>query len=96
MKIIIFILCWIIAIFLLLIGFKFGRESVEPKLRITNPDDITDEHMESDMELMKSIICQICDYAVDNNLPPTLTVAIVARNMFAISRETDFDGWKKK
>ena len=94
MKILFIIIAWIIAIILLLIGFKLGRESTI-KISVSNPDEISERDIDKDMDLLKDIICKICDYAVDNKLPPTLTVETVAKNILAICSLADFDGWQK-
>lgn len=94
MKILFIIIAWIIASILLLIGFRLGRGTIV-KISISSPDEISERDIDKDMELLKDILCQICDYAVDNKLPPTLTIETVANNILAICRLADFDGWQK-
>lgn len=49
-----------------------------------------------DCDFMAEIIAQICDYAVDNNMPPTDTVKTIANNLLMLTEISDFDSWKRR
>ena len=49
-----------------------------------------------DCDFLAEIIAQICDYAVDNGINPTDTVITVAKNLFALTKISNFDNWKRR
>lgn len=57
---------------------------------------MTDKELSQDMELLSSIISQICDYAVDNGMNPTDTVKTVGQNLLALCEISNFDNWHKE
>ena len=91
MKIIYVAIAWAVAIILIMIGFHLGRKSAG-KTSISYSVQIPDK----DMEMLKKIITQICNYAVENNLPPTYTLETTAKNILYICNIADFDDWHKE
>ena len=57
---------------------------------------MTEKELSADMELLNSIISQICNYAVDNDMQPTDTVKTVAQNLLALCEIASFDTWHKE
>lgn len=55
-----------------------------------------EEEVTKDMKFLSDIIARICDYAVDNGMPPTDTVKTVAQNLLALCKISDFDNWHKE
>lgn len=51
---------------------------------------------ERDHKFLVEILAQICDYAVDNDMKPTETVAIVAKNLLMLAEVSNFDSWKRR
>lgn len=47
-----------------------------------------------DVEFICKIICIICDYAVENEMPVTDIVRTMSENLEAICKISNFDGWK--
>ena len=47
-----------------------------------------------DIKFMNGIICEICDYAVENDIKPSETLRIICENILALLDISDFDGWK--
>ena len=47
-----------------------------------------------DVKFMTGIICEICDYAVENDMKPSETLKIICENILALLDISDFDGWK--
>lgn len=57
---------------------------------------MTDKELSADMELLSSIISQICDYAVDNGLEPDDTIKTIADNLQALCEISSFNNWSKE
>ena len=57
---------------------------------------MTEEELTKDMQLLNSIVAQICTYAVDNDMQPTDTVKTVAQNLLALCEIASFDNWHKE
>lgn len=49
-----------------------------------------------DTDFFTSILVQICDYAVKNNLKPDETIEIVAENMLSLLKISTFNEWGEK
>lgn len=49
----------------------------------------------SDAEFMTHIICEICDYSVENGMEPNDTLNIVADNIKALLKISTFNNWKE-
>ena len=47
-----------------------------------------------DTEFFKSILVQICDYAVKNNLHPDEAIEIMAKSMLALLKISTFNNWE--
>ena len=56
---------------------------------------MTEKELSADMELLNSIISQICDYAVDNGLEPDDTIKTIAGNLQALCEIASFNNWHK-
>lgn len=54
---------------------------------------MTDKEISADMELLKSIISLICNYAVDNGLEPDDTIKTIAGNLQALCEIATFNNW---
>ena len=103
------ILSWIVAIILLFIGFVIGRivNKIEnsgtfgdPEIDFGNIDFsiISDEDktkLNRDIEIISSIITQICDYAVNNGIEPNDTLKRISSNILFIGEISDFNDWGK-
>lgn len=50
----------------------------------------------SDAEFLTHIICEICDYAVENHMEPNDTLRTVADNIKALLEVSTFNNWKAK
>ena len=50
----------------------------------------------NDEEFLNHIICEICDYAVDNDMEPNDTLATIADNIKVILEIATFNGWKRR
>lgn len=57
---------------------------------------MTEKELSADMELLNSIISQICDYAVDNGLEPDDTIKTIAGNLQALCEIASFNNWHKE
>lgn len=57
---------------------------------------MTDKEISADIELLKSIISKICDYAVDNGLKPNDTIKTIAGNLQALCEIANFNNWGKE
>lgn len=57
---------------------------------------MTDKEISADMELLNSIISQICNYAVDNGLEPDDTIKTIASNLQALCEIASFNNWHKE
>ena len=57
---------------------------------------MSEEELTQDMQLLSSIIAQICNYAVDNGMQPTDTVKTIAQNLLALCEIADFVNWHKE
>ena len=56
---------------------------------------MTDKELSQDKEFLCSIVSQICDYAIDNEMNPTDTVKTVAENLLVLCEISIFDNWHK-
>lgn len=54
------------------------------------------KELSQDMQLLNSIIAQICNYAVDNGLQPNDTIKTVADNLHALCEIANFNNWQKE
>lgn len=52
--------------------------------------------MSDDEQFMSSIICEICDYAVQNGMNPNETLATIAQNIRDILTVSTFENWGKE
>lgn len=50
----------------------------------------------TDSEFMTHIICEICDYALQNDMEPNDTLSTIANNIKALLRISTFNNWKVK
>ena len=50
----------------------------------------------TDSEFMTHIICEICDYAVQNDMEPNDTLSTIADNIKALLKISTFNNWKVK
>lgn len=57
---------------------------------------MTIEELTQDMQLLNSIIAQICNYAVDNDMQPIDTVKAVAQNLLALCELASHEIWNKE
>lgn len=57
---------------------------------------MTDKEISADMELLKSIVSLICNYAVDNDLKPNDTIKTIAGNLQALCEIANFNNWHKE
>jgi len=48
----------------------------------------------SDVEFMTHIICEICDYAVENGMEPNDTLNTISDNIKALLKVSTFNNWK--
>lgn len=48
----------------------------------------------TDEQFMIHIICEICDYATQNNMEPDETIEILCNNILAMLEISTFNGWK--
>lgn len=48
-----------------------------------------------DAEFMTHIICEICDYAVENGMEPNDTLRTIADNIKALLKTSTFNNWKE-
>ena len=56
--------------------------------------DLTmDKTEEQDVAFLTSIIKQICDYAIANNMKPNETLKDVSESILALLEISSFDGW---
>jgi hypothetical protein len=51
--------------------------------------------MSDDEQFMSNIICEICDYAVQNGMNPNETLAAIAQNIQDILTVSTFENWGK-
>ncbi len=49
----------------------------------------------ADAEFMTHIICEICDYAVENGMEPNDTLQTIADNIKALLKISTFNNWKE-
>ena len=54
------------------------------------------KELSQDMQLLNSIIAQICNYAVDKGLQPNDTIKTVADNLHALCKIANFNNWQKE
>lgn len=71
------------------------KADAEAKLERT-VSQMTEKELSADMELLSSIISQICDYAVDNGLEPDDTIKTIAGNLKALCEISSFNNWRKE
>lgn len=55
-----------------------------------------EKQLTEDTDFLGEIIAQICDYAVGNNMSPTLTVRIVGENLVKLTTIASFENWKRR
>ena len=49
-----------------------------------------------DAEFLTHIICEICDYAVNNGMEPNETIETIADYLKALLKICTFNNWKEK
>ena len=57
---------------------------------------MNDSNFKKDRAFLTSIICEICDYAAENEMSPNETLKTIANNILSILKISNFDGWRKK
>lgn len=55
-----------------------------------------DKELSADMNFLNSIISQICDYAVENELKPNDTIKTIAGDLLTLCEIADFNNWHKE
>ena len=50
----------------------------------------------NDTDFMTHIVCEICDYAVRNEMEPNDTLNTIADNIKALLKISTFNNWKEK
>lgn len=101
---------WLIGVIILFIGFWLGKRVTEiqhenylyrvPDINDGNIDfsKIPDEDrnkINRDIELISSVITEICDYAVKNGLEPNETLKRISSNILFVGEISDFNDWGK-
>lgn len=69
-----------------LVGLPLARDALA-LLKAQEPQD-------DDADFMTHIICEICDYAVKNEMEPNDTLLTIADNIKALLKISTFNNWK--
>ena len=53
-----------------------------------------EKELNEDMDFLLTIITQICDYSVKNNMLPDETIKTISENMLSLLKISSFNGWR--
>ena len=53
-----------------------------------------EKELSEDMDFLLTIITQICDYSVKNNMLPDETIKTISENMLSLLKISSFNGWR--
>lgn len=72
--------------------FRSWTDAIEHALALLKAQETQDD----DADFMTHIICEICDYAVKNEMEPNDTLNTIADNIKALLKISTFNNWKEK
>ena len=53
-----------------------------------------EKELSEDMDFLLTIITQICDYSVKNNMLPDETIKTISESMLSLLKISSFNGWR--
>ncbi len=59
-------------------------------------EKLTESEISQDNEFFVNLICQICDYAKENEMSPNETVDTIGQNLIRIATIASFEAWETK